>query len=311
MKSSFKQRSKKMKSLDSKHTQKLKNALHKKKITQSVIYKPNSKKNILREIENQNLKEQDEISLLSNANLNIIKILNSCANEDILNESSYIVSNSNEDIKDRSVESINKWHKRVCQYKASPMQHFKKKIKKQTNSLNSNISNFLLNSNISDFSSESIFSDKKSLHNLPKKSNFLPHKDIEKTGNIDEIPIKSNLKRPIVRYKSDVNNFKLKNKAKKPIVRHISEIKIKKGLRKASKKQLNYISDINNNALNNNEKNQIKIDSSDAVFRLNNINKKKNHLINFHLNIILKEKKMEVQNKGKGQDLLFLVIKTC
>jgi hypothetical protein len=263
-----------MKSLDSKHALKLKNALHKKKITQSEIYNANAKKNLLREIENQNLKEKEEISLLSNANLNIIKILNSCAKEDILNESSYIASNSNEDIKDRSLESINKWHKRVCKFKASPMQSFKKKIKRQTNSLNSNISNFLLNSNISDFSSETIFSDKKSLlNNSQKKSNFRPYKECENIGNIDEIHFKPNLKKPIERHKSDVNNYKLKNKLKKPIVRHISEIKIKKGLRKASKKQFNYISDIN--AHNNDEKNQIKIDSSDAVFRLNNFNKKK------------------------------------
>ena len=169
MKSSFRQKSKKMKSLDSKHTLKLKKALNKKKITRSVIYKPNAKKNLLKQIENQNIKEKDEISLLSNANLNIIKLLNSCANEDILNESSYIVSNSNEDIKDRSLDSLNKWHKRASQFKASPIQMLKKKIQRQTNSLNSKISNFLLNSNISDFSSETIFSDKKSIHNIPLK----------------------------------------------------------------------------------------------------------------------------------------------
>jgi hypothetical protein len=279
-----------MKSLDSKHTLKIKNALSK-KITQSVIYKTNAKKNLLREIENQGIKEKDEISLLSNANLNIIKLLNSCANEEILNESSYIPSNSNEDIGDRSLESINKWHKRVCKFKVSPIQKFKKKIQRQTNSLNSKISNFVLNSNISDFSSESIFSDKKSLHNnSQKKSNFIPHKNIEKNGNIDENPVKPNLKRPIERYKSDASNYKLRNKAKKPIVRHISEFNIKKGLRKASKRNVNNISDFDlNNVLKSNEKNH----ASDLGIGLNNFNKKKRPFNRF-----------SIENNYKGKEIV-------
>ena len=304
MKSSFKHNSKKMKSLDSKQTLKLKNALSKKKITQSVVYKPNEKKNILREIENHSIKEKDEISLLSNANLNIIKILNSCANEDILNDSSFIVSNSNDDIKDRSLESINKWQKRICQFKPSPKQKFKKRIKRKPNSINSNsnISNFLLNSNISDFSSESIFSDKKhNNNNSTKRSNFHPHNN-DKDGSIDEIHFKSNLKEPLERYKSDVDSLSFKNKVKKPIVRHISDINMKKKLRKSSKKQLEYISDFNLNKILN-EKNKIRRDSSDVEIELNKFdikNPKVRHSIEFN-----NKKKEKVAPRKRSRSIVF------
>ena len=258
MKSSIKHNSKTMKSLDSKQTHKLKNA----------------KKNILREIES--LKEKDEISLLSNANLNIIKILNSCANEDILNESSsFIVSNSNDDIKERSLESINKWKKRVCQFKPSPMQKYKKRIQRKPNSKSSNLSNFQLNSNISDFSSESRFSDKKHNNiNSPKKSNFRPHNN-DKDGSIDEIPSKPNLIKPTQRHKSDINTVKFKNRVKKPIVRHKNDINMTKRLRNSSKKFDNYISDVGLNSVLNNSKKNKRRDSSDVEIDINNCGKKK------------------------------------
>ena len=304
MKSSFKHNSKKMKSLDSKQTLKLKNALHKKKITQSVIYNPNAKKNILREIENQSLKEKDEISLLSNANLNIIKILNSCANEDILNESSFIVSNSNDDIKERSLESINKWQKRVCQFKPSPMQKYKKRIQRKPNSISSNLSNFLLNSNISDFSSESMFSDKKHNNiNSPKKSNFRPHNN-DKDGSIDEIPAKPNLKKPIQRHKSDINTVKFKNRIKKPIARHTSDINMTKRLRNSSKKLDDYISDIGLNSVLNNAKKNIRRDSSDVEIDINNYGQKNNphvrHSIEFN-----HKKKEHLSPRKRSRSIVF------
>ena len=48
--------------------------------------------------------KNNDISILSNANLNVIRILTTYANEDIINESSYLNFN-NDNAKDRSSES--------------------------------------------------------------------------------------------------------------------------------------------------------------------------------------------------------------
>ena len=148
MNSSFHPIRKKMKSLDINRSLKMKNALKKKKqFNNTALYKQTRlNKEIIKE--KGQFKEDDEFSLLSNANINIIKILNSFANEDnILNDSSFMHSNSIDDQKDKSIDSITKWKKRICAYKGSPKNRMK--IKRHNYRPNSNNSVFL-NSNITD-----------------------------------------------------------------------------------------------------------------------------------------------------------------
>ena len=165
MKSQFcLKKNKKLKSLDSNRVNKIKNILKKKKkLNRSVIYNTSSlQKEIMREIIGRR-NEKEEISLLSNANVNIIKMLNTCANEDIINDSSYM----NDDHKERSLESITKWKRRMCAYEGSPILTHKR----NKNWKNNNI--FKFNSNISDFSLESKFSERKNeSFKLPIKSTF-------------------------------------------------------------------------------------------------------------------------------------------
>ena len=158
MNSSFSSK-RKIKSLDTNRSMKLKKELKKKSnMSKTVLYKISPiNKDIIKEDNNK-----EEISLLSNANLKIIKILNSFANDDILNESSFIVSNSNEDAKEKSVESITKWKNRLCAFKGSPKNKNKKSKPKSNNSL------FLLNSNYTDLNSD--FTDKKTESFKSKKA---------------------------------------------------------------------------------------------------------------------------------------------
>ena len=133
MKSSFnkKQINKEIKSLDINRSIKIKRILKKKKkLNRSEIKKRIS----LNEDNTKGTgmckeKEQDEISLLSNANVNLIKILNSCANEEILNDSSFITIKDRHNFKkEKSVESISKLSSqlknRLCSF--SPIPGFKK-----------------------------------------------------------------------------------------------------------------------------------------------------------------------------------------
>ena len=145
MKNSLKKNRIKMKSLDNKDLRRIKKGLKKnKKLNKTTIHAKSplkqSKKNV------ENVDKEDDISLLSNANLNIIKILNNCANEDILNDSSFIFFN-NDNI---SLDKINKDNK--CS-----KNNFKSNCK-NLNNINSN-KIVSLNSNISDLSSESLKSE--------------------------------------------------------------------------------------------------------------------------------------------------------
>ena len=186
MKSSFnkKQINKEIKSLDINRSIKIKRKIKKKKkLNRSVINKRIS-------INEENAKdtgickEQDlnEISLLSNANLNIIKILNSCANEEILNDSSFITIKDRHNYeKESSVESISKLssqlRNRFCAF--SPIPGFKKSINKYTNKNN----NFFLNSNISSISS-GILSDKRNNDSIKNQSKFKKFNGKEKEKEI-------------------------------------------------------------------------------------------------------------------------------
>jgi hypothetical protein len=161
MKTSKKDINKKLKLSDQNSVFHLKNELNKRIVSSKSIL---SSLNIclFKEAEILTQAEQNEISFLSNANLNIIKMLNTCANDDILDESSNInfSNNKDDDSKERSLEStVSKWKKRVCHYKESPIQTFKKfRMKHESTKTNKN--NFILNSN-KDINSDSLFSEKK------------------------------------------------------------------------------------------------------------------------------------------------------
>ncbi len=59
-------------------------------------------------------KEKDEISVLSNANLNIIKILNECVNEDIYENSSFLEKkNANIKSYEKVINCKSPIHKRI------------------------------------------------------------------------------------------------------------------------------------------------------------------------------------------------------
>ena len=161
MKTSKKDINKKIKISDQNSVFHLKNELNKRIVSSKSIL---SSLNIclFKEAEILTQAEQNEISFLSNANLNIIKILKTCANNDILDESCNInfSNNKDDDPKERSIEStVSKWKKRVCNSKESPP-HKLKKFKGKPQSLKNNINNFVLNSD-RDISSGSLFPEKK------------------------------------------------------------------------------------------------------------------------------------------------------
>ena len=210
MKTSKKHINKKIKSLDQNRVFHIKNELNK---------RIGSNKSILSSLNNCLFKEAEiltnEISFLSNANLNIIKMLNTCANNDILDESSNIDFSNNKDDepKERSLEStVSKWKKRVCKFKESPI-HNLKKFKKKPQSLKNNMTNFVLNSN-RDISSGSLFSEKKNEENNSTiKSNFcFPSKIISKKEIINEDKKHYEIKKPIVQ---DSNTLDIKRIIKK------------------------------------------------------------------------------------------------
>ena len=218
MKTSKKLISKKIKSLDQNRAFHIKNELNKRHFSnKSILSSLNNC--IFKEAEILSQTEQNQISLLSNANLNIIKMLNTCANDDILDESSNINFSNNKDDtpKDRSLEStVSKWKKRVCQYKESPIHTFKK-FKRKPDSLKTN-NNFALNSN-RDISSGSLFSERKIEGiNSPIKSNFcFPNRVINKKEIINEDNKLYEIKKPVVRHSSalDINRIKKGNIVKK------------------------------------------------------------------------------------------------
>jgi hypothetical protein len=304
MKSSFSKKkiNKKIKSLDVKNSLKMKNIFKKKKkLNRSVRH--NSASIYEDAIKDLSIfKSKDEISKLSNANLNIIKILNSCAKEEILNDSSFSFYN---DINtNQSVKGGSKAMNRMLV--VSPIPGFKKR-KKQLNN------NFLLNSNISDFSSEILFSDKRNdsirgqsrfLNNSQNKKNS--EKEIKKSNSVKS---RKNFggSRPLSENnltKYTLNNNKLKSKDKKISNKNITEI-------------------IKNNHLNNSRDNkQIKPrpKSKSIVFRDNDyLSKKINNLPNisesvlFNNNNNIKEFLNEIEimkiNENIHNDINFIQLK--
>ena len=74
--------------------------------------------------------DEKEVSLLSNANLNIIKILNTCANEDILNDSSYITDGQKEKTTDRITKLKNRINSKESPTSKNNAYKSKKKVKR-------------------------------------------------------------------------------------------------------------------------------------------------------------------------------------
>ena len=206
-----------IKSLDIKKALKIKKILKKKsEINRSTIYRTSLTRINKRDEGKYN--GQEEISMLSKANLNIIKILNGSANEEILNDPSFLIVNNNDDEKEESIESITNWKKRVCKFKGSPIHTLKKNKHKQNNIK----SNFGLNSNISNFSSAIIFSDKRndSIIKSKVKSNFSKqNKNNEKDKNtINKEKIKK--KKNGYKHSSEINLNKYNEEKKFNIDRH-------------------------------------------------------------------------------------------
>ena len=213
MKSSFskKKLNKKIKSVDVNRALKIKKLLKKKTdVHKSEI---NNNRTSLKDLRRYN--DKDEISILSNANLNIIKNLINCANEDFLNDSSFGIINNNNDEqkeKEKSVLSISRWKNNICGYKGSPTHNNtkKKKISKKSNK-----SNFVLNSNLSDidFSSEIITSDvRKETIKSQTQINFVSPKNMATKNKI------KNKKTIALRHSSsdvNINKFNTKNYEKK------------------------------------------------------------------------------------------------
>ena len=170
--------------------------------------------------------KNDDISVLSNANLNIIKILTTYANEDIINGPSYLNFN-NDNQKDKFQES----KKYYSSIKENHIYNFKNvNLRKKSNK-----SNYILNSNISNFSSDSIITERMNNIKSPNsykelnKPIFSPHaiKDKDK-NNIsgDKNLGKSNQK---FFWKSNHNNYpksismKLRKKEKRLTVQENSK----------------------------------------------------------------------------------------
>ena len=128
-------------------------------------------------LQNETSKEfdmkNDDLSILSNANLNVIRILTSYANEDIINESSYF-NFSNDNQKDRSSGS----KKYSSSFKGSPIYNYKKSSRR----IKARKSNHIFNQNFSNFSLDSIVTERmnsiktSNSYKETNKSIFSPHR---------------------------------------------------------------------------------------------------------------------------------------
>ena len=275
MRSSFnkKQINKEIKSLDINRSIKIKRIIKKKKkLNRSVMDKRISlNEDNTKDTGMYKEQEQDEISLLSNANLNIIKILNSCANEEILNDSSFITIKDRHNFKkEKSVESISKFspqlRNRLCAF--SPIPGFKKSRNKNINKNNK----FFLNSNISSISSETL-SEKRYNDSIRTQSKFKKLNEKEK-----EI---------ILTHNNTYSNNKTKKKIKK--IRHLSQVNL-------TKYTLNNLNGVGSKAkekkTNINDKDNTNKDNTNS-----NINSNKNSLD--------KKYRKHSQNRSRSKSIVF------
>ena len=170
MKSPSRSKLKKKKNLNLSFNFTKKKSIHKKNIYNKTMIIPTHlfPKEASKELKLKN----NDISILSKANLNIVRILTAYANEDIINESSYFNFNKDNQ-KERSSES----KKYESSSKGSPIHNFIKNNDRNK----SNKSNHNLNSIFSNFSSDSIATERmnniKSSNSYKEayKSIFSPH----------------------------------------------------------------------------------------------------------------------------------------
>ena len=114
--------------------------------SRTVVHKRNTFNKDLKELGRHN--EEDEKKLLSNANLDILKSLINCAKVDILNDSSFLFLNNNDDPKDKSIENRIKRKKSLFELKENSIHNIRNKKFR----INSN-KNVLIHSNTNDCSS--------------------------------------------------------------------------------------------------------------------------------------------------------------
>ena len=292
MKSSFSPKHKRIKNLDVNRSFRNKKTLKKNnKFNLSQIYNRSSLKDLRR------YRDQDEISILSNANLNIIKSLVNHANENTLNESSFAFINNNDEEKEKSTISLTKWKKSLCVLDESPI-YARRKTKIQNKN---NRNNFILN--ISDFSSENATSDMK--NESIKPQNQIKHINSNNLKAKDKIKMKKkNLRVRRFSIEMNVHKFNIKNLEKK-IDDDFQRSKSNEFLNKNLSKRLDNIADISKMNINKGlemEKNNYKRFLSEI--EIMKINEQMNNDINFFL---LKKKitqlKKTIQNKNIKKDL--------
>ena len=274
MKNSLKKNRIKMKSLDNKDLHRIKKGLKKnRKLNKTAIDTKSpfkqSKKSIV------NLDKEDDISLLSNANLNIIKMLNNCANEDILNDSSFIFVNNNNISINKNNKGNNKYSKDSSKSKC-----------KIFNNINSN-KIVSLNSNINDLSSESLKSENQkfisslecNIKEEDKNNSFIFH---HKCKSNKEISIKQP---KVTTRKFSVNNIYLEFNS-------FEDLNIKSNVKTKSN---SFVFKKNANSfINKVNRNQI----------VNNNNKKKhslgNNKFNLDLNVNLLNRSKDIESSCPG-----------
>ena len=114
--------------------------------SRTVVHKRNTFNKDLKELGRHN--EEDEKKFLSNANLDILKSLINCAKVDILNDSSFLFLNNNDEPKDKSIENRIKRKKSLFELKDNSIHNIRNKKFR----INSN-KNVLIHSNTNDCSS--------------------------------------------------------------------------------------------------------------------------------------------------------------
>ena len=155
-------------------------------------------------------KGKDELYFLSNANLNIINILNTCISEDFYNDSSFINNNNKDKIKE---SNINKWKKPTWKTeKGKELDQKKNRLKTNIYSNRSQLgSDFIINKKKNTFftsiESDSLNRSKKS--NLKKSIN---EKEIMSEGKISKNKKKKKYDKYLSNLGSESSNLKSYNK---------------------------------------------------------------------------------------------------
>ena len=275
----------------------------------SVIFMNSSKMKTDMTKKEKSFVDYDKISFLSNANLNVIKILNNCANDSLINKSSFI-----EDTKEKSVLSISKRKRNKSKLKKIN----EKRLKREKSISNKNTNKYYLNKSHNDLEIDN--KDKFKYSTIigydPYNSTNLSNKKINEKVRLSS---KKNLINHNRKFKFDsCKNLKSKTKSKRMSI--LSPIKHKKTnkLRPRSRSILfpNNTIDINHSSISNKEEgfyvNRKKYQSNKSILGFvddNNI-KQMNENIDPEVSLILLKKRisqlkktirMRVSNKDLGK----------